>query len=84
MNNEKNETVKEFLNIQADAADRLGFWDERFKGTILKIIEGGFNREILKEYGISEIIPHGDKFLIHWYRRVMPLTDEQVKTIYGN
>lgn len=75
-------TADDFVGIFKVKAETLGFWTEQYKATILKILERGFNPNVIKEYGISEIIPHGNEFLIHWYKRIIPLTDEQLKEMY--
>lgn len=71
-----------FLKIQQDSM-QFRFWSEEYKNSILKTIEGRFKTEILREWGISDFIPNGDKILLKWYKRHRPLTDEELKDQYG-
>jgi hypothetical protein len=58
-------------------------WREEFKSTIKLSIELTYKTEILRHYTVSDIIERGDKFLIKWVERWVPLTDEELKEKYG-
>jgi len=72
-----------FLEIHKESMENLGFWDETYKKTIMHMIETGYKDEVIKEWGISDLIVNGDKILIKWYKRHMPLSKEQLKEKYG-
>jgi hypothetical protein len=50
---------------------------------ILSSIERNFKTEVIREFGISDLVVNGDKFLIKWYKRHRPLTNEELKEKYG-
>ena len=57
-------------------------WNELSKKTIAWSIERSFDDIILKKRYISDIVINGDKVLIKWGKRLIELTDEQVKEKY--
>lgn len=72
------------LNSHMEEASVMGFWDETFKTTIIKAVEQRYNNEILTVWGIEDIVMVGDeKAIIKWYKRFIPLTDEDLKNKYG-
>lgn len=77
------EKGKSFIDIQKEVMEIRGFWDEKYKSTILLSIEDTYNTEVIREWGISDLIINGDKALVKWYKRLIPLTDEQLKEKYG-
>ena len=74
--------TKSFIERQKDSIERE-FWDENYKNTILSQLESTYKKEIIRDYGICEIVNHGDKYLLKWYKRLMPLSDEELKSKYG-
>jgi hypothetical protein len=74
---------KSFIDLQKDLMEVMGFWTEEYKSVILSSIEGNFKTEVIREFGISDLVVNGDKFLIKWYKRHRPLTNEELKEKYG-
>lgn len=74
---------EKFIEAQQELMKVSGFWDEEYKVVVIKMIERSCNKEVLKDFGISDFIIHGDKILLNWYRRVIPLSDDQLKERYG-
>jgi hypothetical protein len=75
---------KEFLDLQKENMDVLGFWDEDNKSSILRCIESRYQRSIIKDWGISDVIINGDKVLLKWFKRPSPMTNEEIIKKYGN
>lgn len=78
-----NDKEKSFLEIQQDTMETLGFWSEIYKSTLMKNTELMYKTEIIREWGITDIVLNDNKFLIKWDKRVFPLTDEYLKEKYG-
>ncbi len=74
---------KEFLEIHQNNMEILGFWDEDYKSSILKVLEARYNQNIIKEWGISDMVMNGDKVLLKWYKRYTPLSDEEIEKKFG-
>ena len=74
---------KEFLEIHQNNMEILGFWDEDWKATILRVIESRYQKEIIREWGISDMVMNGEKVLLKWYKRYTPLSDEEMEKRFG-
>lgn len=46
-------------------------------------IEKLYNTEVIKEWGISDMVINGDKVLLKWFKRHHPLDAEELKKNYG-
>jgi hypothetical protein len=75
---------KEFLEIHQNNMEILGFWDEDWKATILRVIESRYQKEIIREWGISDMVMNGEKVLLKWYKRYTPLSDEEMEKRFGS
>jgi len=75
-------TGEKFIKLHLKSAEH-SFWDERHKASVIRAIERTYQRGILRDYGIADITIHGDQVLIKWYKRHIPLTDEELKEQYG-
>ena len=75
---------KEFLEIHQKNMEILGFWDEDYKSSLIKHIESRYNQEIIKEWGISDIMVNGDKVLLKWFKRHVNLSREEMIKRYGS
>lgn len=71
-----------FLQLHVDAMNTHGFWDEINKRQIIHKLESAYTNEILMKWHISDIVPHGEKFIIKWRPNVIDLTLEQVEERY--
>ncbi len=71
-----------FLQHAKDSLEITGIWDEIFKTTILKHMETMYKKEIVRKWGVSDMIVNGDKVLVKWYKRHEPLTDEALNRKY--
>jgi hypothetical protein len=72
-----------FLDLHKQGMETLGFWDESYKKVVIGIIENGYKTEVIKEWGISDLVVNGDKILLKWVKRYRPLTEEELKEKYG-
>ena len=73
---------KTFAERQKESIERE-FWDENYRSTIIGQLESTYKTEIIREYGICEIVNHGDKILLKWYKRLSPLSDKELQSNYG-
>ncbi len=64
------------------ATEQKVYTDISMRG-VTALIEKGHKRELVKYWGIADVIPNGEGFLLQWYKRVLPMTDEQLDEIYG-
>lgn len=71
-----------FLDLHLKRSE-IGFWDENFKSTIILLLECSYQKDVLREWGISDLVVNGNKILLQWYKRLLPLTDEEILTKYG-
>lgn len=74
---------KSFIETHKDLIDVMGFWREEYKSVILRSIENGYRTEVIREFGVSDLIIDGDKVLVKWFKRNTPLSDEELKEKYG-
>lgn len=74
---------KTFLEIQQDKMEVLGFWDETYRSVLINNIELMYKPEIIKEWSISDVVINGDKVLLKWNKRMIPLTEEELNRKYG-
>ena len=73
----------EFLELHKEGMDKLGFWTEEYRSTLLMAIENKYKSEIIREWSICDFIANADKFLVKWVKRHNPLTDEEMTELYG-
>lgn len=59
-----------------------GFWDERSLSMIVRNMENGTMPDVIIEYGISDLVIHGDKMIFRWYKRVRPLSFDELQSRY--
>ena len=81
--NEMADKNKTFLEVHRERIEILGFWDDTYKSTVIMQIEDMYKTEIIKEWGISDIVINGDKVLLKWFKRHQPLSAEELKKMYG-
>lgn len=72
-----------FLKKRQDAMPILGFWEEISKYKLINSILLRYNTDIIREWLISDIVINDDKVLLKWFKRDMPLSDEELKDDYG-
>lgn len=75
-------TSGDFLEIHKRTIS-TEFWEEEFRANILLFIEKGYKTEILRNWFIADVILNNDKVLINWKKRLIQLTDTQIKEMYG-
>jgi hypothetical protein len=75
---------KDFLERHKEHLDVLGFWDEDSRSSIIYCIESTYKKEIIREWGISDMVMNGDKILFKWYKRHEPLSEEELKKRFGH
>ena len=74
----------DFLKIHKDSLAHIGFWNELGLDTMIYAVEGLYKKEILKEFKIVDFVINGDTGLIKWEKRAKPLTDKEIKLMYGS
>lgn len=75
---------KSFIDSHKDAIEVLGFWAEEHKETVIKQIELGFTSEVIRENHIVDLmVGSNNTILVKWIKRHQPLTDDELKEIYG-
>lgn len=60
-----------------------GFWREDYLVNIMRSIESRYKRGLLRVWVIAAIDIKGDRASIQWYKLSEPLTDEEVRKMYG-
>ena len=75
---------KEFLDLHQKNMEILGFWDEDYKRSVINVIETRYHKDIIREWGISDMIINGDKVLLKWYKRHAPLSYEEMVKRFGS
>jgi len=74
---------KSFLEVHKEGLEALGFWTEDYRQTILKQIECRYNNETIRNFCVADVVMNGEKVLIKWVKRFIPLTDEDLLNEYG-
>ena len=74
----------EFLELHQKNMEILGFWDEDYKVSIMKFIESRYNQQIIRDWGISDMTINGDKVLLKWFKRHVPLCREEMIKRFGS
>lgn len=74
---------KTFAQSYKDRIDHFGFWEEENKSTIINLIESAYKIEIIKEWGISDLVINSEKVLVKWEKRFRELDDEQLQKRFG-
>lgn len=75
--------MSDFLKLQQDSMETIGFWGEIYKTSLMISIENNYKIEIIREWCIDDILPYDKKFLIKWKKRYRPLTDAELNEKYG-
>lgn len=68
----------DFLKTQQQGMEVLGFWSENYRNTIINGVMRMYKKEIIKEWVITDIVFNGDKVLVKWQKRIIPLSDEEL------
>jgi hypothetical protein len=71
--------MTDFLKLNQDSMSAIGFWSEEYRQTILNDIMRKYKKEIIKEWVATDFVPNGDKVLVKWQKRIIPLSDEELK-----
>lgn len=58
-------------------------WTEEYKTVLMATLLNRYKTEIIRTHDISDVVMNGDKVLIKWYRRMYPLTDEELLEKWG-
>ncbi len=72
-----------FIKSYQERTETLGFWDETYKSRLIHQMEIMYKPEILKEWGISDLVIDGDKVLVKWFKRRFVLSPNELKEEYG-
>jgi hypothetical protein len=86
MSDETNKKIEKeedlLLDSHIEFAEILGFWGEGYISSLKRILESRYKSEVVKRWCISDVVINGDKYLIKWTKRFMPLTDEEYEDQY--
>lgn len=74
----------EFVELHKKTLELFGFWGEEYKPSFMRDIESRYHQNIIKEWGISDIIINNDKILLKWFKRHQPLCREEMIKRYGS
>ncbi len=75
--------VDQFLKAHQKTSNATEFWSEGYRSIFIISLERGYNPEIIQHWGISDFAINGDKVLLKWYKRLEPLSKEELKEKYG-
>lgn len=73
----------DFIKAHKEAMETLGFWTKENKSLVIRMLETRYKTEIIREWAITDLVLNGDTALVEWKKRVVPLTDEELKNKYG-
>lgn len=73
----------DFEEVLISGAKAYGFWDESYRQSIFKMIMINYKREIIKEWVLVDLVDNGEKILLKWVKRVIPMSDDELKEMYG-
>jgi hypothetical protein len=60
-----------------------GFWSDENKTLVMFAIERLYKRDVVREWGITDIVMKDDKVIVRWSKRIKPLTEEELANKYG-
>lgn len=72
-----------FLQSHIEGLEINGFWNEIHKSSLIFYTECLYKKEIISQYGISDIVINGDKVLLKWFKRITPHGNGYMKEKYG-
>lgn len=55
---------------------------ELYHVSVLKLIERGLNRDVIRTHAVTKLLPDGDKWTIKLEERFAPLTDDELMETY--
>lgn len=83
MKREKEEEKIDFLENHKEVISTKGeFWTERNLHSIKRAIESDYKPNVVRHYSIVDIIINGKDVLVKWEKRIVPLSDEELKEKY--
>lgn len=74
--------LKEFIENQKQSVEK-GFWKELPYSGLINCVALQYDKEVLGEYYIADIIVDTIGVLVKWEKRKIPLTDSQLKEKYN-
>lgn len=73
----------DFLELHKQQLQHNGFWREIAKESVFRAIENTHKTEIITDYFISDITITDKNFLVHWDKRLEPLSKQELKDNYN-
>ncbi len=61
------------------AKSQIEFWDERDKQSLIQSFMATYRKEVVMTWLIVDIVINGDKILLKWKKRIIPLTEQDYK-----
>ncbi len=61
-----------FVEIHREGMEKLGFWTEEYKTTIIRAVEASFNEEVTKQWQVVDIVFNDGVALVKWRKRLNP------------
>lgn len=78
-----NNEHQDFLESVQEGMGVLGFWNEASKSMLIASMERVYLPHIIREWCITDLVINGDRALLKWQKRLMPLTNEEMKDRYS-
>jgi len=60
-----------------------GNWQESHRDSIFNLLLSNYQKNIIRNWHIVDLVPNGDRFLIKWKKRFQPLSDIELKEKFG-
>lgn len=73
---------EKFIDVHKKSIE-FGFWDETYRASVIYQLERAYHSDVLREWYISDMVINGSKVLLKWNKRLIPLSDEELKSKFG-
>lgn len=73
---------KSFLELKQQSME-FGFWSDENKSLILYGIESLYNKNVIRDWSVTDMVIKDEKVIMRWTKRYRPLTDEELQNKYG-
>lgn len=73
---------KSFLEL-CQSSMEFGFWRDENKSLAIYAMESLYNKDVIREWCITDMVIKDDKVILRWAKRHRLLTDEELQSKYG-
>lgn len=74
--------MNEFLENKKNYMENVGYLDEISTRTLRNLVMLGHTREFVKIYYLDRITIDGDKTILKWDKRLLPLSEDDLNKLY--